>query len=176
MEEISTNFIHEYINKDLEDGVYDAVQTRFPPEPNGYLHIGHVKAICIDFGTATKYNGCSYIIQRAAEAVFSEEGLKAVHQDISYYMENARILKEALNSAGIFSTGGENAPYVWFSVPDGIDSWGCFDILLNRYGIAGTPGAGFGTAGEGWMRFSSFGTRETVTKAADILRDPASWK
>lgn len=126
--------------------------------------------------TATKYNGCSYIIQRAAEAVFSEEGLKAVQQDISYYMENARILKEALNSAGIFSTGGENAPYVWFSVPDGIDSWGCFDILLNRYGIAGTPGAGFGTAGEGWMRFSSFGTRETVTKAADILRDPASWK
>lgn len=126
--------------------------------------------------TATKYNGCSYIIQRAAAAVFSDAGLHAVQQDIAYYMENACILKEALNAAGIFSTGGENAPYVWFSAPDGMDSWRCFDMLLHRHGIAGTPGAGFGTAGEGWMRFSSFGTRETVCKAAEILRNPTAWK
>ena len=105
--------------------------------------------------TATKYNGCSYIIQRAAAAVFTEEGQQAVHADVDYYMENAQILKAALNRAGIFSTGGENAPYVWFAAPGGMDSWECFDRLLNRHAIAGTPGAGLGTAGQGWMRVSS---------------------
>lgn len=119
--------------------------------------------------TATKYNGCSYIIQRAAAAVFTDAGQQAVHADVDYYMENAHIIKRALDAAGIFSTGGENAPYVWFLAPDGMDSWGCFDNLLQRFAIAGTPGAGFGTAGQGWMRFSSFGTRETVTKAAAFL-------
>lgn len=119
--------------------------------------------------TATKYNGCSYIIQRAAAAVFTEAGQQAVHADVDCYMENAQILKSALNRAGIFSTGGENAPYVWFAAPNGADSWECFDRLLNRYAIAGTPGAGFGKAGQGWMRFSSFGTRETVLAAAALL-------
>ena len=119
--------------------------------------------------TATKYNGCSYIIQRAAAAVFTEAGQQAVHADVDCYMENAQILKSALNRAGIFSTGGENAPYVWFAAPNGADSWACFDRLLNRYAIAGTPGAGFGKAGQGWMRFSSFGTRETVLAAAQLL-------
>ena len=119
--------------------------------------------------TATKYNGCSYIIQRAAAAVFTEAGQQAVRADVDYYMENAQIIKAALDRAGIFSTGGENAPYVWFSAPDGTDSWSCFDRLLSGYGIAGTPGAGFGKAGQGWMRFSSFGTRETVCAAAELL-------
>ena len=118
---------------------------------------------------STKYNGTSYIIQKAAAAVFTEEGQRAVHEDIAYYMENARILKFALTKAGIWSTGGENAPYIWFQAPNGMGSWECFDLLLNQYGIAGTPGAGFGTAGEGYLRFSSFGTRETVQAAADIL-------
>ena len=118
---------------------------------------------------ATKYNGTSYIIQRAAAKVFTAEGLKAVHQDIDYYMENARIIKAALNKAGIHSVGGENAPYVWMECPGHADSWAFFDELLHTYGIAGTPGAGFGTAGQGWLRFSSFGTRETVTKAAAFL-------
>ena len=119
--------------------------------------------------TATKYNGCSYIIQRAAAAVFTEPGLQAVAADISYYMENARLIKAALQKAGIPSTGGENAPYVWFEAPQQADSWKCFDQLLYGFGIAGTPGAGFGTAGQGWMRFSSFGTRETVSRAAELL-------
>ena len=118
---------------------------------------------------STKYNGTSYIIQRAAEKVFSAEGQAAVHEDIAYYMENARILKAALTKAGIWSTGGENAPYVWVQAPDGLGSWEFFDKLLHTYAIAGTPGAGFGTAGEGYLRFSSFGTRETVEAAAALL-------
>ena len=118
---------------------------------------------------ATKYNGTSYIIQRAAAKVFTEAGLAAVQQDIDYYMENARIIKEALEKAGIHSVGGENAPYVWMECPDHADSWAFFDKLLYTYGIAGTPGVGFGTAGDGWLRFSSFGTRETVEKAAAYL-------
>ena len=118
---------------------------------------------------ATKYNGTSYIIQRAAAKVFTEEGLRAVHGDIDYYMENARIIKAALTKAGIHSVGGGNAPYVWMECPGGADSWTYFDYLLNSFGIAGTPGAGFGAAGQGWLRFSSFGTRETVTKAAEYL-------
>ncbi|MBR5371817.1 MAG: LL-diaminopimelate aminotransferase [Oscillospiraceae bacterium] len=118
---------------------------------------------------ATKYNGTSYIIQRAAAKVFTDEGQIAVHKDIDYYMENARILKDALNQAGINSVGGENAPYVWMECPDNADSWAYFDRLLHTYGIAGTPGVGFGTAGQGWLRFSSFGTRETVEKAAAFL-------
>ena len=118
---------------------------------------------------STKYNGTSYIIQRAAEKVFTEEGQAAVHEDIAYYMENARILKAALNKAGIWTTGGDNAPYVWLKAPRGLGSWEFFDELLYTYGIAGTPGAGFGTAGEGYLRFSSFGTRETVLAAAKLL-------
>ena len=118
---------------------------------------------------ATKYNGTSYIIQRAAAKVFTGEGLAAVHQDIDYYMENARIIKDALTKAGIHSVGGENAPYVWMQCPGNADSWDYFDHLLHTFGIAGTPGVGFGAAGQGWLRFSSFGTRETVTKAAEYL-------
>ena len=118
---------------------------------------------------STKYNGTSYIIQRAAQCVFSAEGQAAVHADIAYYMENAHILKAALTRAGIWTTGGDNAPYVWLKAPDGQGSWEFFDKLLHTYGIAGTPGAGFGTAGEGYLRFSSFGTRETVQAAAALL-------
>lgn len=118
---------------------------------------------------ATKYNGTSYIIQRATAKVFTEEGQIAVHKDIDYYMENARIIKDALTHAGITSVGGDNAPYVWMECPKQTDSWVYFDYLLNTFGIAGTPGVGFGSAGQGWLRFSSFGTRETVTKAAEYL-------
>ena len=118
---------------------------------------------------ATKYNGTSYIIQRAAAKVFTAEGQTAVRADIAYYMENARIIKSALEKAGIHSVGGENAPYVWMECPGHADSWDSFDHLLYTYGSAGTPGVGFGTAGQGWLRFSSFGSRETVTKAAAFL-------
>ena len=118
---------------------------------------------------STKYNGTSYIIQKASAKVFTDEGQAAVHENIAYYMENARILKTALTKAGIWTTGGDNAPYVWLEALKDLGSWEFFDELLNTYGIAGTPGAGFGTAGEGYLRFSSFGTRETVTAAAAIL-------
>ena len=118
---------------------------------------------------ATKYNGTSYIIQRAAAKVFTAEGQTAVHADIDYYAENAQIIKNALNKAGIHSVGGENAPYVWMECPGHADSWAYFDYLLHTYGIAGTPGVGFGTAGQGWLRFSSFGSRETVEQAAAAL-------
>lgn len=120
--------------------------------------------------TATKYNGTSYIIQRAAAAVFSDAGEKAVHEDIEYYMENARIIKTALTEAGIWTAGGDNAPYVWMECPGGMESWACFDYLLNTFAIAGTPGVGFGEFGQGWLRFSSFGTRETVEQAVKILK------
>ena len=114
-------------------------------------------------------------MQRAAEAVFTDAGQAAVHQDIAYYMENARIIKAALTKAGIASVGGENAPYVWMRCPDGMGSWECFDHLLNRHAIAGTPGAGFGKFGEGWLRFSAFGSRDTVEQAAAVLQDAAAW-
>jgi len=125
--------------------------------------------------TATKYNGTSYIVQRAAEAVFTDAGQSAVRQDIAYYMENAEIIKAALTAAGISSVGGDNAPYVWMHCPNGMDSWACFDHLLNRHAIAGTPGAGFGKFGEGWLRFSAFGNRETVEQAAKILQRADTW-
>ena len=118
---------------------------------------------------STKYNGTSYIQQRGAEAIYTPEGKQQVRETIQYYMENARIIKAALTKAGIHSVGGENAPYVWTECPGHADSWDYFDYLLHTFGIAGTPGVGFGTAGQGWLRFSSFGTREAVTKAAAYL-------
>lgn len=118
---------------------------------------------------ATKYNGTSYIVQRGAAAVFSEAGRQQVRADVAYYMENADLIREALRVSGMFSTGGEHAPYVWMACPRGIGSWACFDSLLERYGIVCSPGAGFGAQGEGWVRFSSFGSRETIRKAAHRL-------
>ena len=118
---------------------------------------------------ATKYNGTSYIVQRGAAAVFTPEGQRQVRQDVSYYMENAALIREALRRSGVFTTGGEHAPYVWMECPRGMRSWECFDQLLNRHGIAASPGVGFGEQGEGWLRFSSFGKREVIEQAADKL-------
>lgn len=118
---------------------------------------------------ATKYNGTSYIIQRGAAAVFTPEGQRQVRQDLDYYMQNADIIKMALHQCGIWSAGGVHAPYVWMECPHGMRSWELFDRLLLTCGIAGTPGVGFGTGGEGWMRLSSFGRREDIRKAASIL-------
>ena len=118
---------------------------------------------------ATKYNGTSYIVQRGAAAVFSAAGQRQVRADVAYYMENADCIKEALRRGGIFSTGGEHAPYVWMQCPRNIGSWLCFDSLLWQYGIVSSPGVGFGTQGEGWVRFSSFGSREMIEKAAAKL-------
>ena len=117
---------------------------------------------------STKYNGTSYIIQRASAKVFTEEGQAAVHENIAYYMENARILKAALTKAGIWSTGGDNAPYVWLETPTG--SWEFFDYLIENAQVVGTPGEGFGDAGRGYFRLTSFGSREATVEAVERLR------
>lgn len=115
---------------------------------------------------ATKFNGVPYVIQRAAEAALSEEGLSECRKAISYYMENARIIGEVLKSKGIEYTGGENSPYLWLKCPGGMSSWEFFDYLLNNAQIVGTPGAGFGDSGEGYFRLTSFGSRESTLEAA----------
>ncbi len=118
---------------------------------------------------STKYNGTSYIVQRGAAAALSAEGQRQVRQDVQYYMENADIIRNALHRSGVFTTGGEHAPYVWMECPYHMASWDCFGLLLSHYGIVTSPGAGFGVQGEGWLRFSSFGSRETIGRAAHKL-------
>ena len=117
----------------------------------------------------TKFNGTSYVVQRAAEATYSPEGKKQVKSHINYYMENARIIRESLQSIGLQVFGGVNAPYVWTKTPKGMSSWEYFDYLLKEKNIVCTPGAGFGTAGEGFVRFSSFGSREDTIEAMKRL-------
>ena len=118
----------------------------------------------------TKTNGVSYIIQKAARAVFTPEGLKQIRETLSVYKENARVLTGALEEAGVWYCGGKNAPYVWMQCP-GNDSWAFFDRLLNEKQIVATPGAGFGEAGEGYMRFSTFAAPEDIKIAADRLKE-----
>ncbi len=118
----------------------------------------------------TKTNGVSYIIQKGGAAVFTPEGQKQIHENISYYKENARILTEVLDELGIWYTGGKNAPYIWMKCPDGEGSWEFFDRLLNEVQVIGTPGAGFGACGEGYFRFSTFGSREDTVEAARRLK------
>ena len=114
---------------------------------------------------STKFNGTPYIIQRAAEAVFTEEGQKQIQANLEYYRENARIIKKALVEKGIYCVGGENSPYIWMKCPNGMKSWEFFDKLLNEKGVVGTPGAGFGENGEGYFRLTAFGDRETTIEA-----------
>ncbi len=118
----------------------------------------------------TKFNGVSYITQRAAEAVYSEEGQKKIEENINYYMENARIIREGLNKAGYVTYGGINAPYIWLKVPEGLTSWEFFDKLLKEKQIVGTPGVGFGPSGEGYFRLTAFGTRENTIKAMERMK------
>ena len=113
----------------------------------------------------TKFNGTPYIVQRAAEAIYSPEGKRQVQETIDYYMENARIMREALTAAGLQVFGGEDAPYIWFRVPEGTTSWGFWETLLTKYNIVSTPGVGFGPSGEGYIRLTAFGSREECTEA-----------
>ncbi len=113
----------------------------------------------------TKFNGAPYIQQRAGEAVYSAEGQKEVKALVSYYMENARMIREGLKNAGYTVYGGVNAPYIWLKTPDNMTSWQFFDHLLEKAGIVGTPGSGFGPSGEGYFRLTAFGNHEN-TKAA----------
>ncbi len=114
---------------------------------------------------STKFNGVSYIVQRGAEAVYSVEGQTQTNNLIKFYMDNAAILREKLTMAGYTVYGGENAPYVWIKSPNGMNSWEFFDFLLSEANVVGTPGSGFGAAGEGYFRLSAFNSRENVEEA-----------
>jgi LL-diaminopimelate aminotransferase len=118
----------------------------------------------------TKFNGVSYIVQRAAEAVFSPDGKKQVKELIAFYMENAKIISAGLKSAGFTVYGGQNAPYIWLKIPEGIKSWDFFDFLLKEANIVGTPGSGFGKCGEGYFRLTAFGERENTLKAVERIK------
>jgi len=119
----------------------------------------------------TKFNGVPYVTQRAAEAVFSEKGLAQCRESVEYYLENVKILGEALRELGIWYRGGENSPYIWLKAPGGQDSWEYFDYLLTQKNIVGTPGAGFGRNGDGFLRLTGFGTRENTLEAVKRLKN-----
>lgn len=118
---------------------------------------------------STKFNGASYLSQRAAEAVYSPEGKIQIKATIDYYHRNAKVLKDGLERAGLKVYGGINAPYIWVKTPDGIDSWTFFDILLDKCNIACTPGVGFGAAGEGYVRLTAFGSYDDCVRAVKRL-------
>jgi LL-diaminopimelate aminotransferase len=118
----------------------------------------------------TKFNGVSYPIQKAAAAVFSPAGKAAVEANVSYYMENARLIHDGLIKAGYSVYGGVNAPYIWVKVPGGLTSWQFFDRLLAEANVVGTPGSGFGSCGEGYFRLSAFGFRENVEEAVSRIQ------
>lgn len=118
----------------------------------------------------TKFNGVSYPIQRAAAAVFEPAGAAAVREQIDYYMENARLIGDGLREIGFTVYGGVNAPYLWVKTPGQLRSWDFFDKLLQEAHVVGTPGAGFGSSGEGYFRLSAFGYRENVTEAIDRIK------
>jgi len=118
---------------------------------------------------STKFNGVSYVVQKGAEAVYSLEGKKQVRGLIDFYMENAKIMKNKLQNSGYKVYGGDNAPYIWIKVPDQMSSWDFFDFLLQKVSVVGTPGSGFGLAGEGYFRLSAFNSRANVLDAMERI-------
>ena len=114
---------------------------------------------------STKMNGVSYVVQRGAEAVYSEEGRRGIRENIAYYQHNAKLMLGGLKQAGFEAYGGVNSPYVWLKTPKGLSSWEFFNLLLQKTGVVGTPGSGFGRAGEGYFRLTSFNTAENTEKA-----------
>ena len=119
----------------------------------------------------TKFNGVSYVTQRAAEAIYTEEGKRQVRENINYYKENAKIIKQGLEEAGYTVYGGTNSPYVWLKLPDGMKSWDFFDKLLSEANVVGTPGVGFGPSGEGYFRLTGFGTKENTKEAIERMKN-----
>jgi LL-diaminopimelate aminotransferase len=122
----------------------------------------------------TKFNGVSYPVQVAAAAIYSQDGEAQVQNLISYYMGNASIIRQTLSDAGLAVYGGVNAPYIWMKTPGGLNSWEFFDLMLAQAHVVGTPGSGFGPAGEGYFRLSAFGNRENVEEAVLRIRDMVS--
>lgn len=123
--------------------------------------------------TCTKFNGVSYMIQRAAEATYSIEGKTQIQENIRFYLENAKIIKKGLEQVGFTVYGGVNSPYVWLKVPEGMTSWQFFDKLLTELSIVGTPGSGFGKYGEGYFRLTAFGSRDNTIEAMERIKN---WK
>lgn len=119
---------------------------------------------------STKFNGVSYITQRGAEAVYTEEGQEEIKKNIEYYTNNVKIIKGGLQEAGFTVFGGECSPYVWLKVPSGMTSWEFFDLLLEKANVVGTPGVGFGPSGEGYFRLTGFGTEENTKEAVERIK------
>lgn len=120
--------------------------------------------------TCTKFNGVSYIVQKAAEATYSIDGRRQIQENINYYMENAKIIKQGLEDAGFTTYGGVNSPYVWLKVTENMTSWEFFDKLLENVNVVGTPGSGFGPHGEGYFRLTAFGTKENTIEAIERIK------
>jgi len=118
---------------------------------------------------STKFNGVPYVIQRAAEATFSEEGRRQIQETIGFYLNNAKVIREGLTAAGLTVYGGVNAPYIWFRTPEGYSSWEFFDRLLHEACVVTTPGAGFGPSGEGYIRLTAFGDAEATQEAVSRI-------
>lgn len=146
-----------------------------PKEVKGYTKTGQEVSYnkLWNRRTCTKFNGVSYITQRAAEATYTEAGKKQIKQNIDSYMENAEIIKKGLEEAGFVTYGGVNSPYVWLKVPEGMTSWEFFDKLLEEVNVVGTPGSGFGPHGEGYFRLTAFGTKENTIEAMERIKN---WK
>ncbi len=144
-----------------------------PKELKGYTEFGD--EVCLNKlwnrRQCTKFNGASYITQKGAEAIYTEEGRKQINENISYYQENAKIIREGLKEAGFTVYGGVNAPYIWLKLPDGVKSWDFFDKLLNEVAVVGTPGVGFGPNGEGYFRLTAFGSRENTKEAMERIKN-----
>jgi LL-diaminopimelate aminotransferase len=118
----------------------------------------------------TKFNGASYVVQKGAAAAYSPAGLAQTNAQIAFYMENARMLREGLGAAGFTLFGGVHAPYIWVRTPSGLSSWQFFDAVLEKAQVVGTPGAGFGPAGEGYFRLSAFNSRGNIEEALGRIR------
>ena len=118
----------------------------------------------------TKFNGAPYIIQAAGAAVYTDEGKKETKEQIAYYMNNAKIIRDGLTGAGYEVYGGVDAPYIWLKTPDKMTSWEFFDYLLENLNIVGTPGSGFGPSGEGYFRLTAFGSLENTKKAMERIK------
>ncbi|HEY8443612.1 MAG TPA: LL-diaminopimelate aminotransferase [Clostridia bacterium] len=119
---------------------------------------------------STKFNGVSYVVQRAAEAVYTPEGKKQIKENINYYLENAKIIKQGLEEIGLKAYGGVNSPYIWVKAPDKFGSWDFFDYLLRKIQIVGTPGEGFGPSGRGYLRLTAFNSRENILEAVERFK------
>ncbi|MDO8869944.1 MAG: LL-diaminopimelate aminotransferase [Methanobacteriaceae archaeon] len=145
--------------------------TVVPKELMGYDEEGNAQAInpLWNRRQTTKFNGVSYPIQKAAQAVYSNEGQKEIAESIEYYMKNAAIIRESLIEIGLNVYGGINSPYIWVKTPEGMDSWGFFDLLLTEANVVGTPGVGFGPSGEGYFRITAFNTLENTKEAMDRI-------